>query len=53
MGSPPRLMQAVLVFWILLVVLAYITGTSPVVGLIGIIIASASILARQFVMTKQ
>ena len=44
-----RLTQAVLVFWIVFVGLAYITGTSPVYGLIGIIFATLTILVRGFV----
>ena len=49
---PPWLMQAVLVFWIGFVGMAYITGTSPVFGLIGIIIATTSILARSVIQQR-
>ena len=52
MGASPRLMQAVLVFWVVIVGMAYATGTSPVFGLIGIIIASSTIMVLQFVMKK-
>ena len=45
----PRWMQAVLVFWIVLVAFSYIAGISPVYGLIGIIFATISILVHGFV----
>ena len=45
----PRWMQAVLVFWIVLVAFSYIAGVSPVYGLIGIIFATIALLVRGFV----
>ena len=45
----PRWMQAVLVFWIVLVAFSYIAGVSPVYGLIGIIFATIALLVRAFV----
>ena len=45
----PRWMQAVLVFWIVLVAFSYIAGISPVYGLIGIIFATIALLVRGFV----
>jgi hypothetical protein len=49
MRLPLRLMQALLVFLIVVVAIAYITGTSPVYGLIAIIIATTSLLIRHMV----
>ncbi len=42
-------MQAILVVWIVFVGLAYLTGTSPVYGLIGIIFATITILVHGLV----
>ena len=44
-----RWMQVVLVFWIVLVGLAYVTGASPVYGLIGCIFATITLLLRGWV----
>ncbi len=44
---PLRLMQAVLILWIVGVALAYLTGFTPVYGLIGTIVTTSSILARR------
>jgi cell shape-determining protein MreD len=46
MFLPQWWMHAVLVFWLVFVGMAYSTGTSPVLGLIGIILATTSILVR-------
>ena len=46
MQWPLWLMRAVLVAWIVAVGVAYAMGTSPVFGLIGIIMVTTSILAR-------
>ncbi len=48
MVFPPWFMQAVLVVWLVVVGLAYITGASPVFGLIGVIMATISILLRSW-----
>lgn len=49
MRLPLWLMQALLVFFIVTVAVAYIMGTSPVYGLIAIILATTSILVRHMV----
>ena len=46
MFLPQWWMHAVLVFWLVFVGMAYSTGTSPVLGLIGIILATTSMLVR-------
>ncbi len=46
---PLRLMQAVLIVWIVAVGVAYLTGGTPVYALIGIIVTTTSILVRRFV----
>ena len=46
MAFPPWFMQAVLVVWMVVVAVAYATGTSPVFGLLGVILATTSILLR-------
>lgn len=49
MRLPLWLMQAFLGFLIVAVAVAYITGTSPVYGLIAIILATTSIVVRYMV----
>ncbi len=49
MQLPQWLMQAFLAVWIVTVGIAYLTGTSPVFGLVGIIVVTTSILARRFI----
>ena len=46
---PEWWMRAVLVFWMAFVSIAYSTGTSPVYGLIGIILTTTSILVRRLI----
>ena len=47
MQLPLWLMQAFLAVWIVVVGVAYVMGTSPVYGLIGIIMVTTSILVRR------
>ena len=49
MVLPQWWIQALLVFWMVLAGFAYIMGTSPVYGLIGIIFATITIMVRSFV----
>jgi hypothetical protein len=49
MPLPLWLMHALLVFFIAVVVVAYIMGSSPVYGLIAVILATTSILVRHAV----
>ncbi len=49
MQIPLRIMQAVLIAWIVAVGVAYLTGVTPVYGLIGIIVTTISILVRRLV----
>ena len=46
---PEWWLQAVLGFWMAFVGMAYSTGTSPVYGLIGIILTTTSILVRRLI----
>jgi hypothetical protein len=52
-GSTMRLplwfTQAFLAMLMVQVGIAFVTGTSPVIGLVGIILLSSSIVVRQFV----
>ncbi len=47
MQLPQWLMQAFLAIWIVMVGIAYLTGASPVLGLIGIIVITTSILVQR------
>lgn len=47
-----RFTQAVIVMLMVQIGIAYSSGTTPVFALIGIIIATCSILARQFIRKK-
>lgn len=49
MHFPLWLMKAFLAFWMVTVGVAYVMGTSPVFGLIGIIIVTTSILVRRVI----
>ena len=49
MQVPLRLMHACLAVWIVAVSVAYATGTSPVYGLIGVIIVTTGILVRRLI----
>ena len=49
MRLPLWLMQAFLAVWIVAVGVAYVMGTSPVYGLIGMIMVTTSILARRLI----
>ena len=44
-----RVRQVLLIILLVNVALAYVMGTSPVFGLLGIIMLTTSILVRQFV----
>ncbi len=46
MVSLTRLIRAALVFYIVMVCVAYMTGTSPVLGLIAVISITISLLVR-------
>jgi hypothetical protein len=52
MRVSPRVIQALLIFWMVAVGVDYITGTSPVYGLIGVIVATCCLWVRQVMWKK-